>query len=476
MTINQFIAILKARWTLILALIAVTVGSTIGISLILPSKYVGKATVVVDVKSPDPIAGVVLQGVMLPSYMATQVNVIQSERVARKVIQNLRLDADQGMRQQWQEDSNGVGDMASWLAKRLLKNLEVKPDRESNAIDISYVGLDPNFAAAMANAFVRAYIDTTIELRVEPARQYNAMFVEQAKVLREQLEAAQTKLSTFQRERGLLTTPTDSRLDIESARLSELSSQLVGLQALSADSSSRKEQSTANSTEVLNNAVVSSLKADLSRQEARFKELSATFGPEHPQLRQLEANIAELKVRIDAEISRVNSSLGVNNNINSARVAAVRAALEAQREKVLALKEEREQSAVLFRDVDNAQRAYDAIQARYYQTSMESQSNAGNVSILQNATPDPDAASPKLVLNTALALVLGSLLACGVAMAVELGDRKLRDRQDFAQVLNVPLLGSMPKIKKTRPVVANVARPLALRKDSPARLPAPQRK
>ena len=92
MSFNQLIAILKARKLALAAVFIITVATTVGISLALPKQYTAEASVVVDVKSPDPIAGMVLPGMMAPSYMGTQIEVIQSERVARKVIAALRLD------------------------------------------------------------------------------------------------------------------------------------------------------------------------------------------------------------------------------------------------------------------------------------------------------------------------------------------------------------------------------------------------
>src|SRR5690606_11394619 len=126
---------------------------------------------------------------------------------------------------------------------------------------------------------IQAYLDTTIELRVEPAKRFATLFDEQLKGARERLEQAQGKLSAYQREKGLIAS--DERIDVENIRLSELSSQLVGLQSLTAESRSRQAQIGSSSTEVLNNPLVAGLKADLSRQEARLKELSSRLGPQH---------------------------------------------------------------------------------------------------------------------------------------------------------------------------------------------------
>ena len=89
MNLTQFLSILKARWWVAALVFVLTVGTTLGVSLMLPSQYTATATVVIDVK-PDPIAGQ-FAGMLSPSYMATQVDVIRSARVALRVVRNLKL-------------------------------------------------------------------------------------------------------------------------------------------------------------------------------------------------------------------------------------------------------------------------------------------------------------------------------------------------------------------------------------------------
>ena len=70
---------------------------------------------VIDVKSPDPIAGMVLPGMMAPGYMATQVNIINSDRVAQRVVKLLRMEESPAIREQWMEATEGKGQMHAWL-------------------------------------------------------------------------------------------------------------------------------------------------------------------------------------------------------------------------------------------------------------------------------------------------------------------------------------------------------------------------
>ena len=133
--------------------------------------------------------------------------------------------------------------MPGW-ANLLQKKLDVKPSRESNVINIGYSGADPAFAAAVANAFAQAYIDTNIELRVEPAKQYADWFDSQIKLQREKLEAAQKALSSYQQATGIV--GTDERLDYETQKFNELSAQLTQAEAQGADASSKQKSGSAD--------------------------------------------------------------------------------------------------------------------------------------------------------------------------------------------------------------------------------------
>lgn len=446
MTFGQFLSILRARkWAALLVFLLVVV-TTVVVSLLLPKQYDAAASVVVDIK-PDPVSAMAFQGMAMPSFMATQVDILTSDRVALKVIRDLKLTENPGLQEQWQTEGEGKGSFEQWLIEILKKYLNVKPSRESNVIEIGYRSPDPRFAAGLANAFAQAFIATTLELRVDPAKQYSSFFVTQSKEARTALETAQAKLSAFQRDKGIIAA--DERLDVENARLAELSSQLVQLQAVSSESGSRQQFAQGaqgdRMQEVLSNPLIGSLRADLTRNEARLQELNSKFGDKHPQVVEAKANIAELRTRIDAEIRRVTGGVSVTNTINKQRVAQVKRELEAQRGKLLQMKAVRDQGQVLVRELENAQRAYDNVMTRLNQTAMESQANQSYVNLLTTAQPPAEPATPKLLLNTALAIFLGALLAIGVALLLELSTRRIRAPEDVIAALGLPVLGVLPK-------------------------------
>lgn len=446
MTFGQFVAILRARWLVAVAVLAITVLGTLAVNLTLPKQFKASASIVADFK-PDPLSAVMFGGMQSPAFIATQVDIIQSDRVAQRVVRNLKLSENPQVRQQWQDETDGQGSIESWLGTVFQRQMEVTPSRESSVITVSYRAPDPRFAAALANAFVRAYIDTAIDLRVDPARQYSNFFETRSKEAREALEVAQGNLSTFQRQKGIIAT--DERLDVENSRLNELSSQLTMLQAISAESGSRQTQAQGaqgdRMAEVLNNPLIAGLKADLSRGEARLQELGTRLGDAHPAVQETKANLNELRQRLDAETRKVTSSVGLGNTINRQRESDIRRSLEAQRNKVLQLKQVRDEGLVLIRDVENAQRTYDAVLQRLTQTSLESQATQSNISQLAQADVPLKPASPRILLNTLLATLAGLLLAAGTAMALELRDRRVRNVDDVVAALGLPVIVALPK-------------------------------
>src|SRR5678815_4183313 len=109
MTLLQFLLILRARYKVAALTLLITVAATFFISLLLPKQYSATSAVVIDVRSPDPVAGMIMPGLATPAYMATQVDIITSDRVAQRVVKLLRMDESPVIREQWMDATDGEG-------------------------------------------------------------------------------------------------------------------------------------------------------------------------------------------------------------------------------------------------------------------------------------------------------------------------------------------------------------------------------
>jgi chain length determinant protein EpsF len=376
----------------------------------------------------------------MPGYMATQIDIITSRNVAMKVVDQLRFTESEKAKEQFNEATQGVGDIRAWFADLLLQKLDVKPSRESSVLEISFSGSDPEFAAAVANAFATAYQKTNIELKVEPAQKASEFLGEQTKTLRANLEASQARLSKYQQEKGL--TSVMGNLDVESARLNDISSQLVMAQSQAYEANSRQQRTRGNgddSPDVAANPVVQNLKIDIVRAESKLSELSQRVGLSHPQYQSAQAELTKLKSQLSEETNKASRAIGGTAHIHQQREAELRAALAAQKAKVLELNLSRDQLAVQQRDVENAQRALDAASQRLTQTTLEGNVNQTDVAVLNPAISPQKHSSPKIMLNMLLSIFLGLMLGVGFGLLAEMIDRRVRSSEDISELLQIPV-------------------------------------
>jgi chain length determinant protein EpsF len=446
MTFQQLMLVLRARWVLALSVfVAVFLLGVVAI-LISPIQYSASSSVVIDT-NPDPTlaAGTGASDSALASSVLTEVDIIGSERIARRVVEITKLSEEPRIQKRWRSATHGQGDIVIWTAEYLrLKKLTVTPTHSSNVVRIAVEWYDRDVAAALANAFAQAAIETNIDLKVEPAKLYSGWFNERIRVLRANLEAAQKRLSNFQNTVGIIAT--DEKLDVENSRLSELSTQLDAVQGERQASQNHKRQASGDNQslpEVLQSPVIQALKQNLSIAESKEPDIAARLGKNHPDYQAVEAEIATLRDKISQETTKIATSLGETAQIDVRREADVRAAVEAQKSRVLLLKHQHDESAVLQDDVAAAQRDLDAVSQKFSQTTLESITQLTNVVQLTSAAAPDAPSSPKVLLIMALAIFFGGVAGVGAAALQELRDTRVRAIGELTRLLGVPLLATI---------------------------------
>ena len=452
MNFTQFLLILKARAKIVLAVIGLVVLATLVINLLLPKIYKATASLVLNYKGADPVTGLTVPAQLMPGYMATQIDIITSRNVALKVVEQLKLGENKSAQKQFTEATGGKGDISAWFADRLLGGLDAKPSRESSVIEISFSGTDPDFAATMANAFAEAYQQTNIQMKAEPSQRASEFLGEKTKTLRVSLEEANARMSIYQQEKGL--TSVMGNLDVESARLNELSSQLVTAQSQNFDSASRKQRTLGNgdeSPDLAANPIVQNLKIAITQAESKFSELSQRLGSSHPQYQSAEAELNKLKSQLQEQTRKATTSIGGTARISQQLESELRAAVATQKARVLELNRSRDELSVLQRDVENAQRAVDLASQRFTQTAIEGSVNQADIAVLNPAVAPQNRASPRILFNLILAGFLGTLLGIAAGLLAEMSDRRVRSREDMSELLELPVLAviTSKKPKKT---------------------------
>jgi chain length determinant protein EpsF len=405
-----------------------------------------------------------MAGLVSPSYTATQVDIIGGDLVAQRVVKMLKLDEAADTKAAWLNATDGRGSLESWLAEALQRDLLVQPARESNVINITYKGNDPERTASVANAFAQAYLDINLALKTEPARLYATWFDEQTKASRAKLEEAQSRLSNYQQKAGIVST--DERVDYETAKLAQISTQLTAVQGETTDSQSKRNGRGDTVAEVMQSPLINGLKADIARLEAKVQENNVNLGVNHPLRQRAEAELASLKSRLASESSRISASIETAYRVGKSREGELQAAVNAQKARVLGLNKQRDELNVYRRDVEAAQRAYETVSQSASQSRLQSLINQTNVVRLNAAVAPINPSSPKMLLNLLIAAFGGTLLGLGCAFVLELGNRRVRSTEDLVQMLDLPVLASISSSGRVRRLPDS--RHLALGNGSPA--------
>lgn len=447
MNFKQFLNILLARYKIALFVLIATVTLVLLVNLLLPNKYVASTSVLLDVRSPDPLIGLSMGGMAMPSYMATQNEIITSDRVAQSVVKLLKLDENPQIREQWRTATEGKGQLVVWLGKLLAQKLDVKPSRESDVISISFTAEDPAFAALIANAFAQAYINTNLELKVEPAKQYAQWFQLRAKELRTELEQTQARLAAFQKKSGMVSVGSRTQ-SVENSKIAELSGQLVLNETQLAEIQSKRQSAGDTLVDVMQNSTIQNLKTEIIRLEVKLQELSRNLGKNHPQYQAMEGQISTLKQKLNDETQQILSSINTANRVSVQKGSALKATIETHKRKAIQDSGQRDQIAVLENDVESAQKAYDVLVQRYTESNLKSQSNQTNISVLTPATEPTDRSSPKIYMNLLLAVFGGTLLGVGAIFIAEMFNPRVRTMETLLAATGFPVLVEFTKKQK----------------------------
>lgn len=455
MNFQQIVIILLARRRLILKVFALVVVLGTVVTVFWPTTYTATSTVVVDVKAADPVTGALVQGMVMPSFLATQVDIITSERVSRRVIKMLKLDKDPDAIEAWKqatkEDYFGRksgADIETFYAAQLKSRVKAEPSRVSNVIEVRFKSDNPKRAAEITNAFVQAYLDTNLELIIEPAKKYSTWFTEQTKLIQEKMAREQDEYFQFQKDKGIVSM--DEKFDVEATHLSDLSAQLT--QVLGQQSEARTRQTEATNgkletiPEVLNSLDIQNLRTTIANAEGKLLLASNTLGVNHPQVKEQKAELDTLKKQLNTEMSNVANSLKTNVDVSDKKVAEIRAQLDAQRKRVLDLKKQRDEANNLQATLQATQLDYNNLRQHLTQSSLQSQSPDTNISVLTVASVPTDPSMPKTFLFILGSIFMGGVLGVGAALLTEQSERPIRSEADLAE-LGFPVLVVLTKGK-----------------------------
>ena len=437
LSVVQVFTIVRAYWKQITVIaFAVAFLGAVVIKL-LPKTFTATATLIVSSDVTDPLAGRDFPVEMIANYVSTQVELMTSPIVLLPVVQRLNLMEDKD----FTAGFSGSGEaLQEFVQKNLAAAIRVDRGIGGQLLYVSVSAKTAAKAATIANAVADVYIEQDRRRLNEPATERAQRYSEELAELREKTVVAQDKVTAFRNEHGIgdlssQTTGTEVQaLDTLQQRLLETENLRRSLEA------KQPGQQTAADDGGTTFSVQGSREALLDAQLSQLAQLSHIYGPQHPKILELNAQIAQ---------TRQSLSGNAESNINRTKALerTYQQAVAQQEAKVLKLRQTQDEGSKLVLELESAKAVYKQALDGFDQIMFQSVAKRTNVNIVNRAVAPLRASKPNklklmlMVLALAFGLGVGGPLAYGVIV-----DRRLRCRDDMERDFGIPVLAQLEAV------------------------------
>jgi polysaccharide biosynthesis transport protein len=442
MSMAQLFAIIWAYRKISILITGVLIVLFAGVIKLLPKSYDATATIIVNYESNDPLGVSAFPTGFMDSYIATQIQVMQSSSVIVPVIDELDLTK----RKEFTAGFNGQGKLIDWVKAQLLKNLAFRHPGGTQLIYVNATARDAVDSALIANTVAKVYLSQQTDRLNKPASQRAERYAEQLSELKEKVNAAQEKVTEFRQEYGL-TDLISTSADTEVSTLNLLESRYQ--EALNNERTAMVSQATEQdvSKAASQSMVIQGLRSNLANLRAQMAEYQTTYGPKHPKVIELQSQIDSTSATLNNEMKALSTNSNADLTTVRDLATKLKSATELQRQKVLALRRQQDEGAKLLLELDSAQAVYKRALDGYDKVFAAASGLGSNVSLMDGAEVPVKSTKPnKLKL---MIVALGAAFFFGFAgpFAYDfLLHRRVRCRDDVERDLGMPVLAEFNKI------------------------------
>jgi polysaccharide biosynthesis transport protein len=407
MSITQFGRILRSWWWLILATtICCAVGGAAVIALV-PARWQSDAHVYLNLLKPDAVTGEIIAGPATRAYVATQTELISDYSVVGPTVDRLGWESEPALIQAYQNrPASDTRDFRRWIAQLIMDRTKATVLDGSNILEISYTGSNAETATAVSEALMQSYLDVSLAFRRAEANRSAQWYSEQAAKAKAALITAQAAEVNFERANGVVLQ--DDKTDLDSARLAAMSAQA---------NSATTSGDPGGSADV-----------QLAQLDATIKQEAAVLGPNHPELRQLQAKRAALARLIAQERAPLEA-----NSTGKSRVDSQKALVISERNKIASLQN-------LQNEVEFLQDQYTKTAGREAEFRQQAAVADSGLSPLGHASIPESPSFPNKPLIIGGSVGLGLLLGSLISLLIELLNRRVRGPEDLQSSLRLPVL------------------------------------
>lgn len=445
----DFGAIGRALWAkraaiLALALI-VSAGSVIGVNLLTP-RYKSEARVLIEgresvfVRPEADKTGDRERGAVDQEAVQSQVQLVLSRDLALQAVRQLKLNE----RPEFDPVLRGPSLLRGVLAalglardplsmtaeERLLESyyarLTVYSVDKSRVIAIEFQSADPELAARAANAIAEAYLTTQQAARLEQTRAAGRWLAGEIEVLRAKVMEAESRAENYRAKSNLLIGTNSTTLSNQ--QLGELNAQISVARGQRADAEARsrlirellRKGGPIEASDVLNSDLIRRLSEQRATLRGQLAEQSSTLLDQHPRIKELRAQIADLDRQLRAEAEKIARALENDALIAGARLDSLNAGLDQLKTQAASTNEHDVQLRALDREAKAQRDLLEAYLSKYREATARDSLGAapGDARIISRATVSNVPAFPKklpfvLVATLATFVVASAFVAAG---------------------------------------------------------------
>ena len=334
----------------------------------------------------------------------------------------------------------------------------------SYVLEINFSSEEPHKAARIANVVAEAYIVSQLETKFEAGERATDWLRERVEEMRGKLVGAEQRIVDLKNARGIAS---EGRVDPIQQQIGEINGQLAQAQAERAEAEARfnQVQSLLRSSGGIGaaaNVLTSPLMADLRQQETaltrKTSELATIYGPRHPQMVNLKAELGSVRGKMVEEVERIVQDLSNEVDVARARETELRRNLAGLEARVRG----QESSSVELRDLEreaaSARQIYESFLQRLREVSETQGLQQADAIVLSPADVPVDPAWPNKKLVVLLAFAGGLVVGCILAFVVERWDSDFgfRSAEEVQSSLGTRALALVPDLtrRETRDMTA----------------------
>jgi polysaccharide biosynthesis transport protein len=420
---------------------------TFAVVMVIPPKYQSEARVLVVGRDnvylrPDADKDLIDRGVVDPEAVTSQAQLILSRDLAQEVINKLKLNE----LPEFDPALSGVSLVKSLLGfigvtrnplsmspeERVLEayydRLTVFPVEKSRVIVIDFLSENPELAARVANAIADAYLTRQQEAKQDQAHSAGLWLSGEIENLRKKVADAEAKVEAFRAKSNLLVGPNNTTLSAQ--ELGDLNAQLAAARALKSDAEAKaklirgmlKSGEAIESSDIVNSELIRRLSEQRVTLRAQLAEQSSSLLGNHPRIKELKAQIADLDIQIRKEAEILARSLENDAKLADARVTAQLAAFDQLKSQAVTSNEDDVQLRALEREAKSQRDLLESYLAKYREATARGTLDSAppDARVISRATVSNVAAYPKKLPTVLIASLATFMLMCGLVLTREL--------------------------------------------------------